>query len=160
MTWTWDEVVADSQLQDLPYKLELNRNGEVVMNAVRVIHALLVDEIQRVLIRSSREGRTPPEFPIQTSDGVRSPDLVWISDDRKNKTRNQSAAQLAPELCIEVMSPGNQFAHLQAKGLLYLEAGALEYWICEEQGRMHFFDQSGELNQSQLFPAFPQSISA
>ena len=49
MPWTWDEVIADPQLQELPYKLELNADGELIMNAVRVIHSFLVYEIQQHL---------------------------------------------------------------------------------------------------------------
>ncbi len=49
MPWTGDEVVADPQLQELPYKLGLNADGELIMNAVRMIHSFLVYEIQKHL---------------------------------------------------------------------------------------------------------------
>ena len=109
MSWTWDAICEDPQLQDLPYKLELNGNGELIMNAVKVLHAFLVYEIQRHFMQLGPEGFSPPEFQIQTTDGVRSPDVVWISSERRKRTFNESAASIAPEICMEVMSPGNSF---------------------------------------------------
>ena len=38
----WQEVCDDPILQNLPYKLELNRYGEVVMNVVRMEHSFYV----------------------------------------------------------------------------------------------------------------------
>ena len=98
MPWTWDEVVADPQLQELPYKLELNADGELIMNAVRVIHSFLVYEIQQHLQKLKSIGSTPTEFPVRTKDGVRSPDIVWISEERKALSLNESAASLASEI--------------------------------------------------------------
>ena len=76
MSWTWDAVCEDPQLQDLPYKLELNGDGELIMNVVKVLHAFLVYEIQRHPMRLDPAGFSPPEFLIQTSDGVCSPNVV------------------------------------------------------------------------------------
>lgn len=159
MSWTWDEVVANPQLQELPYKLELNGDGELIMNAVQVAHSFMVYEIQQHLQLLSRDGYTPPEFPVQTRDGVRSPDLVWISEERKQVTLLESAASLAPEICIEVMSPGNTLRKMQEKRDLYFESGALECWVCEADGKMHFFHASGELERSKLVPQFPKQIT-
>ena len=63
MSWTWDAVCEDPQLQDLPYKLELNGDGELLMNAVKVQHAFLVYEIQRLLMQHRPDGFSPPEYP-------------------------------------------------------------------------------------------------
>ena len=52
------------------------------------------------------EGFSPSEFPIQTLE-FRSPDIVWISSERRKRTINESAASIAPEICMNVMSPGN-----------------------------------------------------
>ena len=40
----WQEVCDDPILQNLPYKLELNRYREVVMNAVGMEHAFYVEK--------------------------------------------------------------------------------------------------------------------
>ena len=56
MSWTWDAVCEDSQLQDLLHKLELNGDGELLMNAVKVQHAFVVYEIQRLLMQNRPDG--------------------------------------------------------------------------------------------------------
>ena len=159
MSWTWDAVCEDPQLQDHPYKLELNGDGELLTNAVKVQHAFLVYEIQRLLMQHRPDGFSPPEFPILTKDGVRSPDVVWITSERRRQTIADSAARIAPEICVEVMSPGNTMAQMQKKGRLYLQAGALEYWICDEAQKLHFFSQIEELTKSDIIPSFPSSIT-
>ena len=96
---------------------------------------------------------SPPEFPILTEDGVRSTDVVWITIERRRQTIADSAASIAPEICVEVMSPGNTMAQMQKKGRLYLQAGALEYWICDESQKLHFFSQTEELSKSDIIPS-------
>ena len=46
MPWKWDEAIADLQLQQLPFKLGLNADAELITNAVRVIQDFHVYEIQ------------------------------------------------------------------------------------------------------------------
>ncbi|MEH2400894.1 hypothetical protein [Nostoc sp.] len=41
---------------------------------------------------------------------------------------------------------------------LYLEAQAVEVWLCNEQGQMKFYNEQGELEQSLLVPSFPKQI--
>ena len=52
----WQEACAHPALQNLPFKIELNRDGEVIMNAVQVNHALYAWEIMRLLERFLPEG--------------------------------------------------------------------------------------------------------
>lgn len=65
---------------------------------------------------------------------------------------------LAPEICVKVMSPGNVFSRLLEKRDLYFAAGALEFWLCDQDGAMRFFDVPGELERSRLAPDFPCTI--
>ena len=41
----WKEVCESPELQNLPFKLELNKDGEVVMNAVQINHALFAGKV-------------------------------------------------------------------------------------------------------------------
>jgi hypothetical protein len=34
----WEEVCADRQLQDLPFKIELNKWGQIVVSPVKIKH--------------------------------------------------------------------------------------------------------------------------
>jgi Uma2 family endonuclease len=158
MGFTWNDICDDPQLQALPYKLELNGDGEIIVNAVRVIHAFYVEMIQRRLRELRPDGFTPPEFPVQTGDGVRSPDVVWISAARKKRTLLENTASIAPEICIEVMSAGNSMRKMLEKRDLYLAAGAIEFWVCGQEGAMRFYTADGELETSAFIPGFPRTI--
>ena len=46
---------------------------------------------------------------------------------------------IAPEICVEVVSPGNTRQEMEDKRALYFEAGAEEVWLCDVKGTLHFF---------------------
>jgi hypothetical protein len=48
-----------------------------------------------------------------------------------------------------------QLDEMEFKQRLYFEAGAIEVWICNEQGQITFSNDRGELAQSLLVPDFP-----
>ena len=54
------------------------------------------------------------------------PDLCVICDENKLDTRGAIGA---PDLMIEILSPGNSKKEMTHKYELYQEAGVLEYWI-------------------------------
>ena len=41
----WSEVVAHPSLQDLPFKIELDENGKIIMTPVKIKHSVYVGEI-------------------------------------------------------------------------------------------------------------------
>lgn len=47
---------------------------------------------------------------------------------------------------------------MQAKRLLFIGAGAKEYWLCDKEGTLRFFDGQKELEQSQVCPLFPKQL--
>ena len=74
------------------------------MNAVKVNHALYAWEFMRLLERFLPEGKCPPEFPVMTSDNVKSPDVAWISAKRLKDVQRMPASTIAPEICVEIKS--------------------------------------------------------
>lgn len=44
---------------------------------------------------------------------------------------------------------------LMIKRQLFIAAGAREYWLCDKQGNMGFFDGVKELDESVMCPGFP-----
>ena len=154
----WDQVCDNLALKDLPYKIELNEWGQIVMSPASIRHVLFQDHIAAVLKSLFKTGRVLQEFPMTTSENVKASDVVWISDKLLAQVREKTASPTAPELCVDVMSPGNTKAQQLHKKALYLEAGAREVWICSEQGNIEFYDASGKLPQSVMVPAFPSRI--
>ena len=62
------------------------------------------------------------------------PDLVWISRGRLAEARDALGhLRLAPELVVEVLSPGrvNEVRDREIKLSLYSRRGVLEYWIVD-----------------------------
>ncbi|WP_103020762.1 Uma2 family endonuclease [Salinibacter altiplanensis] len=75
-------------------------------------------------------GRRAVEFAVQTTKGVKVPDVVWLSEDRWSQIPDDAeASPVVPELCVEVRSAGNT-------------------------------DAEGERTQSALTPDVPESIEA
>jgi Uma2 family endonuclease len=154
----WEEVCENRQLQDLPFKIELNKWGQIVMSPVKIKHSFYQGRIQRLLESLLKTGEVMPECAIDTSDGVKVADVVWCSAERFDLIQEQVSAAIAPEICIEVKSGGNTAEELEFKQRLYFEAGAREVWICNEQGRLTFSNERGRLDRSLLVPDFPQQI--
>lgn len=62
------------------------------------------------------------------------PDVVWISRDRlQNGLDEEGHLTIAPELVVEVLSPGtqNERRDRETKLKLYAERGVQEYWILD-----------------------------
>ena len=69
---------------------------------------------------------------IEASDVA--PDVIWISRERWATVLQQDGKlHAAPELVIEVLSPGgtNEFRDRDTKLKLYSRRGVLEYWIVD-----------------------------
>jgi Uma2 family endonuclease len=154
----WEEVCENKQLQDLPFKIELNKWGQIVMSPVKIKHSFYQGRIQRLLESLLKTGEVMPECAINTSDGVKVADVVWCSDARFDQIQDEISASIAPEICIEVKSSGNTVDEMEFKKQLYLEAQAIEVWLCNEQGQIKFYNQQGELEKSLLVPDFPTQI--
>ena len=137
----WEEVCEDQQLQNLPFKIELNKWGQIVMSPVKIKDSFYQGRIQRLLESLLQTGEVMPECAINTSDGVKVADVVWCSDERFDQIQDEVSASIAPEICIEVKSIGNTLDEMEFKKKLYFEAQAMEVWICHEQGDITFYNE-------------------
>jgi len=145
----WQDVLVDKSLQDLPYKIELNEYGVIEMSPTSFLHSSFQAEIAKQL-GIQLGGRIFTELAVQTSKGVKVPDVAWAGDDYFQRNLHTKSAVSAPDLCIEVLSPSNTKIKMQEKIDLYLEAGAFEVWLVDEQGLIRFFNTAGEQLKSQF----------
>jgi Uma2 family endonuclease len=127
-TMTWQDVLADPSLQNLPYKIELNKAGRIEMSPASNQHGKAQVAVAFELGKRPG-GKVLVECSIQTTDGVRVADVAWISDERDAAMGEVTPYPQAPELCVEIMSPSNTWPEMFAKASLYLAAGASEVWI-------------------------------
>lgn len=155
---TWEEVCADPNLQDLPYKIELNQWGNIEMSPAKSYHFEFQLRIGYLLQSLLPDGVAVTECAIETSEKTKVADVAWVSRERRRRIRREVSYAEAPEICVEVRSMSNGPAEMQKKRRLYFEAGALEFWLCDEEGRMSFFSADGSLPRSVLCPDFPVQV--
>jgi Uma2 family endonuclease len=155
----WDEIVRDPSLRDLPYKVETNRRGQIVLSPHRNRHSFLQEHVQALLDDHAPEGYHPPEFAIATPEGVKSPDVVWMSPVRRREMeKTGDPTTLAPEICVEVLSSSNTAEEIREKRALYLEAGAEEVWVVDEDGQVRFFEAEEEMDHSEIAEDVPEQV--
>ena len=157
----WQQVVADPNLKDLPYKIELNEWGQIVMTPARLIHGrhqAMITALLRQLMQ--QVGEVVTGCAVQTDQGTKVADVAWFSLARWHQVQDELEASIAPEICVEIISPGHSTGEMKHKRKIYFEAGASEVWICAAKGKVKFYNQAGEMNVSALVPAFPKNITA
>jgi hypothetical protein len=103
-------------------------------------------------------GLSMPECPIQTEEGVKATDVAWVSHTRRASRQNDPVYLIAPEICVEVVSPSNREGELEERKRLFFEKGAGEFWLCGMVGEMSFFDPGGQIPHSRLCPDFPKQV--
>ncbi len=163
MIAVWERLCADPRLAGLPFKVETTFEGKIIMSPANLRHASLQGEIVGLLHALVREssfgGRVMSECPVVTSDGVKVPDVAWLSPAQADAFADKAAAPEAPEVCVEIKSPSNSKKEMDIKRALYFAAGAKEVWICDEQGALTFWNLGGRVKRSKVFPLFPGLVS-
>ena len=154
----WQEVCEHPSLKDLPFKIELDELGKIIMSPVKINHSILQGEIEFILRSLLKGGKTLPECAIKTRKGTKVADVAWASLDVLSKIKDETEASIAPEICVEVISSSNTKKEMMEKRQLYFEAGAMEVWMCNENGDMSFFNAQQSLTRSVLVPEFPEKV--
>jgi Uma2 family endonuclease len=131
---TWADVLACPYLENLPFKVELNKWGKMELSLVSnergMVHVGVGKELSQ-----RRGGRVGFNICVTTTDGVRVADVAWLSDERLGAMGLVTPYLTAPEICLEIKSPSNSWAETEMKAALCLEAGANEVWVVEFDGR-------------------------
>lgn len=79
------------------------------------------------------------------------PDICIVCDESKIDTRGCCGA---PDLVVEILSPGNSHKEIKLKFELYEEAGVKEYWIVypeEESLAVFILNENGKYNGASLY---------
>ncbi|CAK8722219.1 Putative restriction endonuclease domain-containing protein [Candidatus Electrothrix laxa] len=155
---TWKKICDSGNLKDLPFKIETNQQGQLLMTPVKVYHSLFQGKIIGLLYAHLRGGEALAECAIRTEKGTKVADVAWVSTQRLQQVQNEAECSIAPEICIEVMSSANTDEEMQEKRALYFANGAEEVWICDRNGRFTFFLNADESGKSLLAPQFPNSL--
>ena len=156
----WSRVLSDPRLKDLPFKVETNQYGQIVLSPHTPRHSFLQARISDLLRDHLQEaGYRAVEFAVETPKGVKVPDVVWISRERNRQIpEDVEASPVMPEICIEILSAGNTDAEISEKRSLYFEGGAVEVWTVDEDGTIAFYSPSGALPSSKCVASFPDRV--
>lgn len=156
----WHRALHDPQLQGLPYKIETNEHGQLLLSPHKPHHSLQQGRLVSLFDQhAQRAGRAAVEFAVATNRGVKVPDVVWISDDRLAQIPDDAeASSVLPEIVVEVLSESNTASEIEEKRRLYFDEGADEVWTCDPDGEITFYSPDGEIEQSALISSFPTQI--
>ena len=145
----WENVIDNPLLRDLPFKIELNKWGKILMSPANNNHGRLQYEVGARIDRYKRSGKIIMECSIQTSDGVKVADVAWASDAFISKYGYNTPYIKAPEICVEITSPSNSKEEIDEKIQLYLAKGAVEVWIVNENGNILYYTYEGKIQNSE-----------
>lgn len=162
MIAVWERLCADPQFAGFPFKVETTFEGKIIMSPANLRHSSLQGEIVGLLHSLVRQsgagGRVMSECPLVTADGVKVPDVAWLSNAQADAFIGRAAAPEAPDVCIGIKSPSNSKKEMDIKRALYFAAGAKEVWICDEEGALTFWNLAGRIRRSKVFSAFPMHV--
>ncbi len=116
----WEEAIADTTLADLPYKIEMNEWGKIEMSPASNLHSGLQTEIVILLRSFLKNGKSYAEISIETSRNVKVADVIWASHEFLAEQGFETPYRVAPEICVEVVSPSNSEEEMMMKKELYL----------------------------------------
>lgn len=145
----WASVINNPLLKDLPFKIELDKWGKILMSPASNSHGSLQFETG-AKIRDAKQGKGKviTECSIHTSQGVKVADVAWASDSFIARFGFETPYKRAPEICVEVVSPSNSQGEIDEKIELYLSKGAHEVWIVSEDGGTRYYTYEGEIEES------------
>ena len=144
----WSSVIDNPYLKNLPFKIELNKWGSILMSPASNRHGSIQYEVGSLIDRQKGHGKIIMECSISTSEGVKVADVAWASDAFIERFGYDTPYSQAPEICVEIMSPSNSRAEMEEKVKLYIAQGAREVWVVDENGAIAYFSPEGEIAHS------------
>jgi Uma2 family endonuclease len=156
----WAEILTDPALAKLPNRIETDRHGHILMSPPPAFrHSRRQGHVIHLLNDLLPDGRTLPECPVSTADGVKAIDVAWLAANRPEIVEDPQVLTGAPEICVEIFSPSNSLSEINEKRTLYFDAGAAEVWVCAVDGSISFFvSPDQQLPASSICPGFPDRI--
>src|SRR5438105_7769820 len=104
---TWEQICEDPNLRDLPYKIEQDRWGRIVMSPAKSDHSEYQAAIAVVLGRLLPHWSILVECAVDTAEGTKVPDVAAMTRARRLPLRGAASLSVAPEICVEVVSDSN-----------------------------------------------------
>ena len=172
-TATVRDVVALNESQDRLHELVEGTLVEKVMGFEEgVFAAQLIFRLVRYLERNDLGKICPPDAMMRLFPKlVRMPDVAFISWNRypQTKAARRGAVRVAPDLAIEILSPGNTQGEMDRKLREYFAAGVRLVWyadldtrtvrVFESVERSKLLRETDTLDGGDVLPGFRLSIA-
>jgi len=143
----WKALAEDP---DSPDRYELNELGELILSPKPTNdHQLVASEVVQA-IAGQLGPRAAMEISVYTDRGIRVPDVVWMPAERWREVKGKSPCPFVPDVCVEVLSPGNSRAEVRMKIGAYLRGGAREVIVVGRKGEVEYFGAEGKREASAL----------
>jgi Uma2 family endonuclease len=143
----WRELEEDP---DSPDRYELTEFGELVLSPKPTNdHQRVASAVARSL-ESQLGLEAATEISVYTDRGIRVPDVVWMPAPRWREVKGKSPFPFVPDVCVEVLSPGNSRAEIVMKVGGYLRGGAREVIVVGRKGEVEYFGAEGKREASAL----------
>ncbi len=146
----WQSLIKDPAFHNRPFKIETTRAGAILMSPASNWHGSAQSQAGFCLRKGRRGGEVINECSILTTEGVKVADVAWASDTFMDRNGYKTPYQEAPEICVEVVSPGNTEHEIETKVNLYLAKGAVEVWVVDGEGTVSCFSHQGKMGKSKL----------
>jgi len=153
----WADILADPCLQDLPYKIELNQYGQIVMSPASHRHGRIQGLLAALMRQWLPGGAVVTECPVVTPSGVKAADIAWESAAFIARHGDTTPLPAAPEICVEVVSPSNSASAMAEKVSLLLGASAREVWLVSDDGSISFHGPEG-VRTGSVYPGVPDWV--
>lgn len=144
----WVAVTTNTLLRNLPFKIELDKFGKIIMSPKNNKQGNLQFKIGFMIEKHKGTGHIIMECSIDTIEGVKVADVAWASDKFIESFGFQTPYPQAPEICVEIVSPSSSKGEIEEKVNLYLAKGAKEVWVCGEDGQIMYFSHTGQNDKS------------
>ncbi len=151
---TWREIIRNPALRNLPFKLETNRFGQIVLSPATNQQGALRFKVANEIRRCKRGGGVTLSCSVRTSDGVRVADAAWVSRKFIAEFGGLTPYPKAPEICVEIVLSGTSKQAIEHKLELYLAKGAQEVWVVNDKEEVTIHTHAGKLKTSKLAPKF------
>ncbi|MBV9491280.1 MAG: Uma2 family endonuclease [Verrucomicrobia bacterium] len=158
----WEHLVNDPAFAETIEKVETDRDGNLIMSPPpKRPRSRRANRIAKLLDRLLPAGFWQVDDTVSTPEGVKVPDVSWYGQQRaaaSDADQDEILSTVAPDVCVEVVSPSNSARELRKKMKPYFAAGVREVWVCDRHGKMSFYGPRGVLTRSAICPDFPDQV--
>jgi Uma2 family endonuclease len=182
---TTTRLITADELEDMPHydehgnqcRLELIRGELKVMSLAKPLHGIICSRLNNKLAAFAEEHNLGEVFGAETGflvesdpDSVLGPDVAFVSYERLATVETfEKYFPFAPDLSVEVLSPGNTVREINEKIAIYFAAGSRAVWVFNPKRRtaavysspseFHTLSEQDTLDGGDVLPGFQLQLS-